>query len=136
MCCHIGSKWIQTVSLEWIKHDYLKHMNLPSKFHLILIQWDYFRYILQGKPLTALCWGHNDRRLFVAAGFNLHVAWVMKKVPPLQFLCQRVIQICIRNEKLIRKLPLPPRLQHSVQTMFSPTIKVKTSKPCSHPPSR
>ena len=136
-------------------------MNWPSKFYLILIQWDYYLFILQGKPLTALCWGHNDRRLFVAAGFNLHVAWVMKKVPPLHFLCQGVIQICIRNEKLIRKLPLPPRLQHSVQTMFSPTIKVKhpnhvlthhqginiqtmfsptikvkTSKPCSHPPSR
>lgn len=83
-----------------------------------------FISVFQGKPLTALCWGHNDRRLFVAAGFNLHVAWVMKKVPHLQFLCQRIIQICIKSEKLIRKLPLPARLHHSVQTMFSPTIKV------------
>lgn len=84
-------------------------------------------FFFQGKPLTALCWGHNDRRLFVAAGFNLHVAWVMKKVPHLQFLCQRIIQICIKSEKLIRKLPLPARLHHSVQTMFSPTIKVNQS---------
>ncbi|XP_062585793.1 tubby-related protein 4-like [Saccostrea cucullata] len=96
----------------------------------------------QGKPLSALCWGHNDRRLFVAAGFNLHVAWVMKKVPPLQFLCQRVIQICIKSEKLIGKLPLPMRLHHSVQTMFSPTIKSYIPDPfklrefiCSPPPA-
>lgn len=96
----------------------------------------------QGKPLTALCWGHNDRRLFVAAGFNLHVAWVMKKVPHLQFLCQRIIQICIKSEKLIRKLPLPARLHHSVQTMFSPTIKSYIPDPfklrefiCSPPPA-
>ncbi|XP_033739406.1 tubby-related protein 4-like [Pecten maximus] len=77
----------------------------------------------QGKPLTALCWGHNDKRLFLASGFNLHVAWITKQVAPLQFLCQRVIQDNIAQERKVSKLPLPSRLRHNIQSLFSPTIK-------------
>ncbi|VDI53276.1 Hypothetical predicted protein [Mytilus galloprovincialis] len=77
----------------------------------------------QGKPLTAMCWGHNDRRLFMASGHNLFVAWVIKHVAPLQFMCQRTIQNCVRNEKNTHLIPLPTRLRHSVQELFSPTIK-------------
>ena len=80
---------------------------------------------MQGKPLTAMCWGHNDRRLFLAAGFNLFVAWVIKQTAPLQFMCQRTIQNCVRSEKNTHILPLPPSLRHGVQSLFSPTIKVR-----------
>lgn len=78
----------------------------------------------QGKPLTALCWGHNDRRLFVATGHNLHVAWIVKHVPSLQYLCQRSVQCLVRCDYNVEKLPLPVKLCSNVQALFTPTIKV------------
>ncbi|XP_025098170.1 tubby-related protein 4-like isoform X2 [Pomacea canaliculata] len=77
----------------------------------------------QGKPLTALTWGHNDKRLFLAAGCQLYVAWVSKQVAPLQFLSQRVIHRLVRHEKSVLQLPLPVRLRQGVQSLFSPTVK-------------
>ncbi|ESP03124.1 hypothetical protein LOTGIDRAFT_137881 [Lottia gigantea] len=77
----------------------------------------------QGKPLTALKWGHNDKRLFIAAGCNLYVAWVNKQIAPLYFLCQRATQTCIQQEKNAVKLPLPLRLRLGIQALFSPTVK-------------
>ncbi|XP_053396039.1 tubby-related protein 4-like [Mercenaria mercenaria] len=77
----------------------------------------------QGKPLTALCWGHSDRRLFVAAGHCLHVAWIVKHVPSLQYLCQRSVQCLVRSDYNVEKLPLPVKLCSNVQALFTPTIK-------------
>lgn len=77
----------------------------------------------QGKPLTALCWGHNDRRLFVAAGHNLHVAWIVKHVPTLQYLCQRSVQCLVRSSSNLEKLPIPVKLCSNVQALFTPTVK-------------
>ena len=82
--------------------------------------------IFQGKPLTALKWGHNDKRLFIAAGCNLYVAWVNKQIAPLYFLCQRATQKCIQQEKNAVKLPLPIRLRLGIQALFSPTVKVRS----------
>ncbi|XP_070189097.1 tubby-related protein 4-like [Littorina saxatilis] len=77
----------------------------------------------QGKPLTALTWGHNDKRLFLAVGCQLYVAWVSKQVAPLRFLCNRVVHKCVRHEKNADQLPLPQRLRQGVQALFSPTVK-------------
>ncbi|KAL8575279.1 hypothetical protein ACOMHN_001824 [Nucella lapillus] len=77
----------------------------------------------QGKPLTALTWGHNDKRLFVAAGCQLYVAWVSKQVAPLHFLCSRVVHRSVRHEKNADLLPLPHRIRQGVQSLFSPTVK-------------
>ncbi|CAG5121578.1 unnamed protein product [Candidula unifasciata] len=77
----------------------------------------------QGKPLTAMTWGHNDKRLFIAAGCHMYVAWVSKQVAPLHFLCQRVIHQSVHTEKAVDKLPLPQRLRCGVKALFSPTIK-------------
>ncbi|XP_052808903.1 tubby-related protein 4-like isoform X1 [Mya arenaria] len=77
----------------------------------------------QGKPLTALCWGHYDRRLFIAAGHQLHVAWVVKHVPSLQYLTQRSVQALVNKDHNIEKLPLPAKLCSNLQALFTPTIK-------------
>ena len=79
---------------------------------------------MQGKALTALCWGHNDRRLFVAAGHNLHVAWIIKHVPSLQYLCQYGVQRLVKYDYNVDKLQLPLKLCTSVKSYFTPTIKV------------
>ncbi|XP_059166313.1 tubby-related protein 4-like [Physella acuta] len=95
----------------------------------------------QGKPLTAMTWGHNDKRLFLAAGCHMYVAWVSKQVAPLQFLCQRVVHQVVRAERAVEKLPLPQRLRCGVKALFSPTIKSYIPDPlrlrefvCSPPP--
>lgn len=75
------------------------------------------------RPLSALTWGHNDHRLFVACGSILHVAWIEKGVAPLQVLCREVITPLTNEEKLIAKLPLPPRLRNYVYERLSLTIK-------------
>ncbi|KAH9505615.1 Tubby- protein 4 [Bulinus truncatus] len=95
----------------------------------------------QGKPLTAMTWGHNDKRLFLAAGCHMYVAWVSKQVAPLQFLCQRVVHQTVRTERAVEKLPIPQRLKCGVKALFSPTIKSYIPDPlrlrefvCSPPP--
>ncbi len=30
-------------------------------------------------PVTALTWGHNDKRLFVSTGNRIHVGWVSQQ---------------------------------------------------------
>ncbi|XP_071492040.1 tubby-related protein 4-like [Diadema antillarum] len=75
------------------------------------------------RPLSALTWGHNDQRLFVACGSILHVAWIEKGVAPLQVLCREVITPLANEEKLIAKLPLPLRLRNYVSERLSLTIK-------------
>ncbi|RUS90890.1 hypothetical protein EGW08_001397 [Elysia chlorotica] len=96
---------------------------------------------VQGKPLTALTWGHNDKRLFAAAGRHLYVAWVSTQVAPLHFLCQRVLHRAVRSERAVERLPLPQRLRCGVKALFSPTIKSYIPDPlrlrefvCSPPP--
>ncbi len=76
------------------------------------------------RPLSALTWGHNDQRLFVACGSILHVAWVEKGVAPLQVLCREVIVGLVSDEKNVNKLPLPGRLKTYVTERSSVTIKV------------
>ena len=63
-------------------------------------------------------------RLFVAAGHNMYVTWVIKHVPKLQYLCQRSVQKSVKNSRNVERLPLPSKLCENVQTLFSPTIKV------------
>ncbi|XP_064628378.1 tubby-related protein 4-like [Lineus longissimus] len=77
----------------------------------------------QGKPLTALTWGHNDKRLFLATGCYVHVAWVHKTVASLQFLTQQAIKSCLKDEPAVQKTPLPAALRSSVGALFSTTIK-------------
>ncbi|XP_022081827.1 tubby-related protein 4-like [Acanthaster planci] len=75
------------------------------------------------RPLSALTWGHNDRRLFVACGAILHVAWVEKGVAPLQVLCREVITALVSEEKATAKLPLPGRLRTYTTDRLSLTVK-------------
>jgi hypothetical protein len=82
------------------------------------------RLLFKGKPVSHITWGHNDQQLFVALGCHIHTVWVTKKVASLQLLCKRCIQQCMRDEATIQKLPLPAKIQSSIQAMFFPTIRV------------
>nr|XP_006009213.1 PREDICTED: tubby-related protein 4 isoform X2 [Latimeria chalumnae] len=75
------------------------------------------------RPLTAICWGHRDSRLFLASGPALYVVRVEHKVSSLQLLCQQSIASSLRDEKDISKLTLPPRLCSYLTAAFITTIK-------------
>ncbi|XP_046668145.1 tubby-related protein 4 [Homalodisca vitripennis] len=75
-------------------------------------------------PVTALTWGHNDKRLFVATGCTVHMAWVSMRVASLQLLCS--LQVYNRLSGSLRQLatlPLPQRIQQLVSKLFTHTIR-------------
>ncbi|XP_072358728.1 tubby-related protein 4a isoform X1 [Scyliorhinus torazame] len=75
------------------------------------------------RPITAICWGHRDSRLFLASGPALYVVRVEHRIANLQLLCQHAIAISLRDEKDVSKLTLPPRLCSYLTAAFVSTIK-------------
>ncbi|KFU90307.1 Tubby-related protein 4 [Chaetura pelagica] len=75
------------------------------------------------RPIISICWGHRDSRLLMASGPALYVVRVEHRVSSLQLLCQQSIASCLRDDKEISKLTLPPRLCSYLTTAFIPTIK-------------
>ncbi|XP_010224769.1 PREDICTED: tubby-related protein 4 [Tinamus guttatus] len=75
------------------------------------------------RPIISICWGHRDSRLLMASGPALYVVRVEHRVSSLQLLCQQSIASCLRDDKDVSKLSLPPRLCSYLTTAFIPTIK-------------
>ena len=75
-------------------------------------------------PVSALTWGHNDKRLFIATGTQVHIAWVSRRVASLQLLCRLQIQASIGSETLLPLLPLPSRIKTLIGNLFAQTIRV------------
>uniref|UniRef100_A0A3P9NB63 Tubby-related protein 4 n=1 Tax=Poecilia reticulata TaxID=8081 RepID=A0A3P9NB63_POERE len=75
------------------------------------------------RPITTLCWGHRDSRLFLASGPALYAVRVDHRVAALQLLCQQVIATAVKEEKDVAKLTMPSRLCTYVTAAFAPTIK-------------
>ncbi|CAG2108193.1 unnamed protein product, partial [Medioppia subpectinata] len=74
-------------------------------------------------PITAITWGHSDKRLFTAAGPVLYIAWITKRIPSLQLLSKLSIYNCLKSERSTDELPLPQRLQSCVANLFNPTLQ-------------
>ncbi|XP_071957096.1 tubby-related protein 4-like [Antedon mediterranea] len=81
-------------------------------------------------PLSALTWGHDDKRIFVACGPLLHVAWVEKQIAPLQILCREVVVSIMKEEKAVSSLTLPGRLKNFVSERYYNTVKGCIPEPC------
>lgn len=78
-------------------------------------------------PVTALTWGHNDKRLFVATGGVVHIAWVSRRVASLQLLSRlKVASSLPLGESSVPSLPLPPRIKHLISNLFAQTIRVSS----------
>jgi tubby-related protein 4 len=75
-------------------------------------------------PVSALTWGHNDKRLFIATGQFVHIAWVSRKVASLQLFCRLQIQSSLISEAMLPKLPLPSRIKSLIGNLFAQTIRV------------
>ncbi|XP_050293804.1 tubby-related protein 4 isoform X2 [Anthonomus grandis grandis] len=73
--------------------------------------------------VSTLTWGHNDKRLFLATGTQIHIAWVAKRIASLQLLCRLRIYNLIPNESMLSRLPLPIRLRNIIGNLFAQTIR-------------
>uniref|UniRef100_A0AAG5CQ75 SOCS box domain-containing protein n=1 Tax=Anopheles atroparvus TaxID=41427 RepID=A0AAG5CQ75_ANOAO len=62
-------------------------------------------------PVSALTWGHNDKRIFIATGTQVHIAWVSRRVASLQLFCRLKVQSSLASEALLPRLPLPSRIK-------------------------
>ncbi|XP_046475205.1 tubby-related protein 4 isoform X2 [Neodiprion pinetum] len=80
-------------------------------------------------PVSALTWGHNDRRLFVATGARVHAAWVSRRVGSLQLLSRLAVRAALSRESSVQQLPLPPRLRALVAALFASTIRCCVPEP-------
>lgn len=78
--------------------------------------------------VSAMTWGHSDKRLFIATGNQVHIAWVSRKVAALQLLCRLQVQACIGSDSMVPKLPLPARIKSLISNMYSQTIRVSKDK--------
>lgn len=76
-------------------------------------------------PVSALTWGHSDKRLFVATGPQIHIAWVSRRVASLQLMCRLQIQKCIGPESALSILPLPSKIKSLIGHLYAQTIRVR-----------
>lgn len=74
--------------------------------------------------VSALTWGHNDKRLFIATGAQVHIAWVSRRVASLQLLCRLQIKASIGSETMLPLLPLPSRMKTLIGNLFAQTVRV------------
>lgn len=78
----------------------------------------------KNSPVSAITWGHSDKRLFIATGNQVHIAWVSRKVAALQLLCRLQVQASIGSESMVPMLPLPTRIKSLICNMYAQTIRV------------
>ena len=73
---------------------------------------------------SALTWGHNDQRLFVACAKTLHVLRVFREIPKLSLLAQVKIKTELKEETGVNKFPLPEPVKDQLKYCFASTLKV------------
>jgi len=75
-------------------------------------------------PITSLTWGHNDRRLFVATGNMIHVAWVSRRIPSLQHLSRQRVRHSLTKKSLLDAIEMPSLMRNLLLPMFASTVHV------------
>lgn len=78
-------------------------------------------------PITSFTWGHNDRRLFVATGCTVHVAWVSpRRIASLQHLARLKLRRCLTGpdqlDDPIFTDRIPRLIRNLIVSLFSSTV--------------
>jgi hypothetical protein len=76
------------------------------------------------KYITALTWGHANKKLFLATGQQIHIATVKRTVPTLQALCKQTIAEAIVSRDATSELDLPSRMRSCIVDTFQSSIQV------------
>ncbi|KAG1714114.1 Tubby-related protein 4 [Nymphon striatum] len=72
--------------------------------------------------VSAMTWGHNDKRLFLATGNTIHIGWIYTEIASLRSLSCLAVSKCLNDEQKVSSLPIPLRLKSDVQKLFFNTI--------------
>ena len=79
--------------------------------------------------VTSIKSGHNDKRIFVATGNQVHVGWITSpSIAYLQLLNRFAIWKSLRLKRDVESLPLPCSLQNLISLLFTQTIRVMPTK--------
>uniref|UniRef100_A0AAR5Q8D1 SOCS box domain-containing protein n=2 Tax=Dendroctonus ponderosae TaxID=77166 RepID=A0AAR5Q8D1_DENPD len=79
--------------------------------------------------VSTLTWGHNDKRLFLATGCQIHIAWVAQRIPSLQLLSRIRLFNLIPSEAMLSRLPLPLRIRNIIGNLYTQTIRCCVPEP-------
>ena len=71
-----------------------------------------------------MSWGHVGRHLFVAARNQLFTVNVHQTIPSLQYLCQSVIAVNLKDKESTYDLHLPTKMKTSIVDSYSQIIQV------------
>ena len=71
-----------------------------------------------------MSWGHVGRHLFVAARNQLFSVDVHQTIPSLQYLCQSVIAVNLKDKDSTYDLQLPTKMKTSIVDSYSQIIQV------------
>ena len=71
-----------------------------------------------------MSWGHVGRHLFVAARNQLFTVNVHQSIPSLQYLCQSVVAVNLKDKELTYDLHLPTKMKTSIVDSYSQIIQV------------
>ncbi|KAH9425847.1 hypothetical protein DERP_005066 [Dermatophagoides pteronyssinus] len=74
------------------------------------------------QPLSALTWACNDRRLFIACGQLLYVAWIIHGIPSLSFISGLQVYNGLKDEINIERLQVPESVKLLLSELFTSTI--------------
>jgi hypothetical protein len=72
---------------------------------------------------TALTWGHNDERLFIATTRNIHVSIVKKEMASCSLLAHLCLRSSIKDARIIDSLNLPVKLKNDLKQTYKTTIR-------------
>lgn len=75
------------------------------------------------QKFSALTWGHNDQRLFVACSSTLHILRVHKEIPSLNILAQMCIKTHCTDPADTAKLDIPGRFEEKIKYCYQSTVK-------------
>ncbi|XP_067126103.1 tubby-related protein 4-like isoform X1 [Centruroides vittatus] len=123
------------IKMDWSHNgELLAIAGVLSEINGVFSNWVYF-YTETGtvqssiqipyyqEPVTAITWGHLDKRIFIATGCYVNVAWISYKLASLQLLSAMAVQKCLMNEHSVELLPVVQCLQSLVSSLFGRTIK-------------
>ncbi len=75
------------------------------------------------KQLTALTWGHDDQRVFVACSNTIHVIRVVKQIPTLRQLALLSIKSHVKDSRLLSKYWMPHHFKEQLDYHFASSIR-------------